>query len=63
MVIADIDWQAVGAVATGVAALVTAAMAIYTATMAKATRRIAENGEEQLLERRVADGGRQRCLF
>lgn len=52
MVLADVDWQAVGAVATGIAALVTAAMAIYTGSMAKATRRIAENGEQQLLELR-----------
>jgi hypothetical protein len=42
VVLADVDWQAVGAVATGIAALVTAAMAIYTGSMAKATRRIAE---------------------
>lgn len=55
-IIASVDWEAVGAVATGCAMLVTAAMAVFTARMAAATDRMAKAAQAQIdVARRQAD--------
>jgi hypothetical protein len=55
VLVAEIDWQALGAVATGAAAVVTAVMAVYTAKMARATKTMAEATQAQVaLSRRQA---------
>jgi hypothetical protein len=61
--VAATDWQAIGAVATGIAALVTAAMAMYTRTMARATKRMADVARDQMgLLTRQADAAEATAL-